>query len=120
MRVTSLAQYQKDGKRLAAIVGVLVRYGLADRLQKIEPDFLKRLLGHEDVDQLAKLPLGERVRKACEELGPTFIKIGQILSTRPDIIPRKWPKPWPSCNRAHPPVRPPKSAPSWRRNWRCP
>ncbi|MDV2687355.1 ABC transporter, partial [Alkalihalophilus lindianensis] len=30
---------------------------------------------------------GERIRMFLEELGPTFIKIGQIASTRPDIIP---------------------------------
>ncbi len=89
MLITSLAQYQKDGKRLAAIVAILVRYGLAERLQKIEPDFLKRWLNHEDVAVLAKLPLGDRIRKACEELGPTFIKFGQILSTRPDVVPRE-------------------------------
>ncbi|HRV80628.1 MAG TPA: AarF/ABC1/UbiB kinase family protein [Planctomycetota bacterium] len=86
MLLTSLSSYQRDGKRLAQIVAVLVRYGLAERLERIEPDFLKRWLHHEDVKELAGLPLGERVRRACEELGPTFIKIGQILSTRPDVV----------------------------------
>ena len=32
------------------------------------------------------LSVGERIRKTCEELGPTFVKFGQILSTRTDII----------------------------------
>lgn len=89
MRLTSLAHYQRDGKRLATIVSVLVRYGLADRLVKVEPDFVKRWLKHEDLEELAKLGLGDRIRRACEELGPTFIKIGQILSTRPDVVPQE-------------------------------
>lgn len=33
-----------------------------------------------------KLSVGERLRKTCEELGPTFVKLGQILSTRTDIV----------------------------------
>jgi ubiquinone biosynthesis protein len=32
-------------------------------------------------------PRGERLRLALEELGPVFIKLGQALSTRPDVIP---------------------------------
>ncbi|MEZ5974550.1 MAG: AarF/UbiB family protein [Planctomycetota bacterium] len=87
MRLTSLAHYQRDTKRFAQIVAVLARHGLAQRLDRLEPDFLKRWLGHEDLSELADLPLGDRIRRACEELGPAFIKVGQVLSTRPDVIP---------------------------------
>jgi ubiquinone biosynthesis protein len=34
-----------------------------------------------------QLSIGERLRLALEELGPTFIKLGQIMSTRPDLLP---------------------------------
>lgn len=37
-------------------------------------------------EESARLSLGERLRRSCEQLGPTFVKIGQILSTRPDIL----------------------------------
>lgn len=40
----------------------------------------------EDAAKERGLSVGERIRKTCEELGPTFIKFGQILSTRTDII----------------------------------
>src|SRR5664279_2473082 len=40
----------------------------------------------EDAARGRGLSVGERIRKTCEELGPTFVKFGQILSTRTDII----------------------------------
>lgn len=37
--------------------------------------------------EISKLSIGERLRLSFEELGPTFIKLGQIMSTRPDLLP---------------------------------
>src|SRR4029079_3203313 len=40
--------------------------------------------------EFARLPRQVRLRKAMEELGPTFIKLGQVLATRSDLIPQEW------------------------------
>ena len=37
--------------------------------------------------QRESLPIGSEIRKALEELGPTFVKLGQIMSTRSDLLP---------------------------------
>ena len=87
MRLTALPQYKRDTARFLEITGTLAKFGLAEHLERIEPDFLQRWRGHENIDEVARLGLGERVRLACEALGPTFVKLGQILSTRPDLIP---------------------------------
>jgi ubiquinone biosynthesis protein len=87
MRLTALPQYKRDTARFLEITGTLAKFGLAEHLERIEPDFLQRWLGHENIEEVARLGLGERVRLACEALGPTFVKLGQILSTRPDLIP---------------------------------
>ena len=34
-----------------------------------------------------RMPAGIRLRKVLEDLGPSFVKLGQIMSTRPDLIP---------------------------------
>ena len=46
----------------------------------------KRIIKIEAENEYAKLSIGERLRLALEELGPTFIKLGQIISTRPDLF----------------------------------
>ncbi|MBI2355215.1 MAG: phosphotransferase [Deltaproteobacteria bacterium] len=60
---------------------VLEMLGLTDMLARS-----KRLFLREKAD-IAHLSAAQRMRLALEELGPTFIKLGQLLSTRPDIIP---------------------------------
>ncbi len=87
MQITSLPQYKRDGKRFVEITSTLVKYGFAQQLNRIEPEFVRKWLGHEVIGDVATSSLGERFRMACEELGPTFIKLGQVLSTRPDVVP---------------------------------
>ncbi len=76
--------------RARRIGTVLLRYGLDDLLAgtpaarwlKIARPFVPRARA-----DLAALPRGQRVRLALQELGPIFVKFGQVLSTRRDLVP---------------------------------
>ncbi len=78
-------------KRLIRINRVLVRYGLDEFIRATHlyrPLRIARLVfpwnwGRRMHDH----PRGERIRLALESLGPIFVKFGQILSTRPDLLP---------------------------------
>ncbi len=78
----------KDINRLREIVTVLARHGfgeLVNRLGLTETLGLKNLVTATDADNLP-LTAAIQIRQAIEELGPTFVKLGQILSTRPDLV----------------------------------
>jgi ubiquinone biosynthesis protein len=74
--------------RLIAIQRVLVKYGLDDIIKEthlLRPlRFLFRLAPRR---RDSSAPLGERIRLALEELGPIFVKFGQAISTRRDLLP---------------------------------
>lgn len=74
--------------RMIAIHRVLVRYGLDDLIKRthlLRPLRFLFYLSPRRRDSSA--PLGERIRLALEDLGPIFVKFGQVISTRRDLLP---------------------------------
>ncbi len=81
----------RDLGRVRQIAGVLVRHGFADvavrlgwpaRLRAWTLALLRR--PRPDIEAI---PIERRIRQVLEDLGPTFIKFGQVLATRPDLLP---------------------------------
>ncbi len=89
MKVLSLGALERldrDARRVAEIVGVLVKYGLADWLKSIPGGRMQEWLRSAEGQSISEHSMAQRVRLAFTELGTTFIKLGQMLGTRPDIV----------------------------------
>jgi ubiquinone biosynthesis protein len=87
MGLLKLRQDIKDLARLRQIVGILAKEGFHDAMAR------SRLLKHAPL--ASRLGNGQpttpqRVRETLEKLGPTFVKLGQTLSLRPDLIPQEY------------------------------
>jgi len=101
----------RDLGRLNEIASVLIRYGFGDVVRRLGLANLLEKAGHalhwDDAQAYAHMPPPQRVRRALEDLGTTFVKLGQILSTRVDQFEPEWvaefshlqdhapPSPWP-------------------------
>lgn len=81
-------RHLKHARRVRTIVSVFSRYGFQDIAEKAKLGrFLIEKFSSVDLENLS---LAERARLAFEELGPTFVKLGQLLSQRPDLVPKEF------------------------------
>ena len=84
----------RDLGRLQEIASVLIRYGFGEMVNRLGiRSFLEKAgktLHWKYAEQQAQMELPQRVRRALEDLGPTFIKLGQIMGTRVDLLPPEW------------------------------
>jgi ubiquinone biosynthesis protein len=86
MRITAIPQIYRHINRWGEILSVLSKYELAGWIGRLGPEFAKDIIKARCGDSIARLQWETRVRLALAELGPTFIKLGQVLSTRPDLV----------------------------------
>src|SRR5262245_1346593 len=84
--LTSIPQLARNLGRLAEIARSLVKYGLADGLSRLDSKFVHRMTRGTEIERLSAFTTEARIRLVLTELGTTFIKFGQVLSTRRDVI----------------------------------
>jgi ubiquinone biosynthesis protein len=86
MKISSIPQIYRNLGRWYEILAVLSKYELAAWIGRLGPDFVKDLLKARGGTPIARHPWETRLRLAMAELGPSFVKLGQVLSTRPDLV----------------------------------
>ncbi len=81
----SILNTVKDLERLRQIVAVLAKHGFGEVVARTGlGSLLKTVRRNSEAPQRSR---GERLRRALQDLGPSFIKLGQVASTRPDVLP---------------------------------
>jgi ubiquinone biosynthesis protein len=91
-KIGTISRTYRHIHRYSEILSVLFKFGFDDLINtlKIEQylDFGRHIFQTGEKEKVEHLSRAERFRLALEELGPTFIKLGQLLSTRADLLPQ--------------------------------
>ncbi len=84
----------REFTRLRELIGILLKYGFDDIVRWLHLEgsvgWLRRWVRQDLPPEIRRLPSEARARLALEEMGPTFVKLGQILATRVDLLPAEW------------------------------
>ena len=84
----------RDLGRLHDIVIALIKFGFGDLVQRLglgtTLERTGKVLNWKEVHDYARLDTPERMRRLMEEMGPTYVKLGQILATRVDLFTPEW------------------------------
>ena len=93
-KIGVLGRTYRHLNRYRQILTILIKYGFGDLLEMLKIDQyvevgLQMISKNREV-RFERLTKPQGLRMAFEELGPTYIKLGQILSTRPDLIPMEF------------------------------
>ncbi len=90
-KIGMIGKTYRHANRYLEIIKVLTKYGFVDVVSKshLESviDLGRKIVFSKADSTIGSLSRWERMRLVLEELGPAFIKFGQIMSTRPDLIP---------------------------------
>jgi len=92
--VSGVFSAARELPRLREISSVLIRHGLGDLVRRGGVSTLLERTGQVlqwgQASEIAHLEPQQRARLALEQLGPTFVKLGQMLSSREDLLPSAW------------------------------
>jgi len=84
----------RDLGRLHDIASILIRFGFGDLVHRLGMagalERAGKALRWKEAGDLARVDTASRVRRALEAMGPTFIKLGQVLAMRVDMLPPEW------------------------------
>ena len=92
-RFKKIGRTLQHAARLRHVAAVLFKYGYQDIARRLHLPLARRLIFRrfrEEQASIEKLSQAVRLRLACEELGPTFIKLGQLAASRTQTLPHEF------------------------------